>query len=45
MIQYGDTFELVGVVSYGHNNCGTKDVPGVYTHVYRYLDWIKKEMI
>lgn len=22
---------LVGVVSYGPKNCGTKDIPGVYT--------------
>ena len=33
-------WHLAGIVSYGASNCGTKDIPGVYTRVTRYLDWI-----
>lgn len=31
---------IIGIVSFGHNRCGTKDVPGVYTNVAAYLEWI-----
>ncbi|XP_056385801.1 hyaluronan-binding protein 2 isoform X2 [Hyla sarda] len=35
--------QVVGVVSWGEK-CGVKDKPGVYTHVYRFLPWIEKNM-
>lgn len=30
----------VGVVSYGPLECGTKGIPGVYTKVSSFLEWI-----
>lgn len=45
MMENENVYELVGVVSYGHIKCGTENYPGVYTHVYKYLDWIKREII
>ncbi|KAG5671084.1 hypothetical protein PVAND_001298 [Polypedilum vanderplanki] len=37
-------YMLVGVVSFGPRNCGTKDVPGVYTKVSEYMDWISNNV-
>ncbi|XP_006859989.1 PREDICTED: tissue-type plasminogen activator isoform X2 [Chrysochloris asiatica] len=34
---------LVGIISWGLG-CGRKDVPGVYTKVTKYLDWIQDNM-
>lgn len=40
-----NTYIAIGVVSYGYRECGTVNVPAVYTYVYEYLDWIKSNMI
>jgi secreted trypsin-like serine protease len=35
---------LVGLVSYGSSNCGTKDLPGVYTRLSEYMAWIESNL-
>ncbi|XP_055609289.1 CLIP domain-containing serine protease B4-like [Uranotaenia lowii] len=35
---------LYGIVSFGPNKCGTKDVPGVYTNVPKFIDWIQAKL-
>ncbi|XP_052866165.1 CLIP domain-containing serine protease B15-like [Anopheles cruzii] len=40
----GDRWYLVGVVSFGARFCGTKNLPGVYTSVVKYLDWVESEV-
>ncbi|XP_059470186.1 CLIP domain-containing serine protease B4-like [Neocloeon triangulifer] len=35
-----DTWFVTGVVSYGPSNCGTQDLPGIYTRVTSYIPWI-----
>jgi len=37
-VQY---YMLVGLVSFGPKNCGTRDQPGVYTSVGEYMQWIE----
>lgn len=34
-------YTILGVTSYGHANCGSPGVPGVYIRVYSVLDWIE----
>lgn len=35
---------LMGIVSYGHDECNGGDMPGVYTKVSSYLEWISGSM-
>lgn len=35
---------LKGVVSFGTEKCGTEDVPGVYTRVSKFVDWIQENI-
>lgn len=40
---YGFNY-LIGVIGKGREKCGSEDVPGVYTRVADYVDWIKDNM-
>jgi secreted trypsin-like serine protease len=40
---YEDPWYLIGIVSYGTPRCGD-GIPGVYTKVTNYLDWIEKNL-
>ena len=37
-------YYLIGLVSYGPQACGTENIPGVYTRVSSYIDWIVSKM-
>lgn len=43
MCMKDDRMYLIGIISWGIG-CGRKDIPGVYTNVNRYLDWIQDTM-
>lgn len=36
---------LAGLVSYGPQECGKENWPGVYTRVANYLDWIEQTIM
>uniref|UniRef100_A0A182YKD5 CLIP domain-containing serine protease n=1 Tax=Anopheles stephensi TaxID=30069 RepID=A0A182YKD5_ANOST len=36
---------LIGVVSFGLEQCGTDGVPGVYTRISEYMDWVLETMV
>ena len=38
----GNRFEVWGLVSFGPTGCANKNLPGVYTRVDKYLNWIKR---
>ncbi|XP_055636345.1 CLIP domain-containing serine protease B4-like [Toxorhynchites rutilus septentrionalis] len=38
------THFLYGIVSFGPNKCGTNKVPGVYTNVVKYIEWIENNL-
>ncbi|KAF4532179.1 hypothetical protein B566_EDAN002241 [Ephemera danica] len=37
-------FSLIGVVSFGSRQCGSNELPGVYTDTVQYRDWLQKAM-
>ncbi|CAN8002027.1 unnamed protein product, partial [Ixodes hexagonus] len=40
MVKNDKSFEVVGLVSFG-NGCNIQGVPGVYTNIFNYLEWIR----
>ncbi|XP_013168736.1 PREDICTED: venom protease-like [Papilio xuthus] len=40
-----NTYVAIGVVSFGYRECGTENIPAIYTYIYQYLNWIKDNMI
>ncbi|CAB3240508.1 unnamed protein product [Arctia plantaginis] len=45
MYKNGITYEYAGIVSFGAVPCGLKDVPTVYTNVYKYNNWIRNNIV
>lgn len=37
-------YHLYGIVSFGSSKCGVKGMPGIYTAVAKYIDWIEKNL-
>lgn len=44
MQRVGSRWVLYGIVSFGPKLCARKGVPGVYTNVVKYIDWIESKM-
>ena len=34
-------YTIIGLTSFGHVDCVQPSVPGIYTRVFQYLDWIE----
>lgn len=34
-------YHIVGITAFGHLECGHAGIPGVYTRVFHYLNWIE----
>lgn len=45
MYENDRSFEVIGVVSFGPSPCGKEDVPGVYTKVLEYNEWIRNTIV
>lgn len=37
-------WEAIGIVSFGPNACGIEGVPGVYTKVFDFIEWIYRNV-
>jgi len=37
-------YSIIGITSFGGNECADSEVPGVYTSVQNYLDWIAQQL-
>lgn len=44
MYENGRVYEISGIVSFGHRECGSEGVAAVYTNVYEYDSWIRNNM-
>ncbi|XP_065167963.1 phenoloxidase-activating factor 3 [Atheta coriaria] len=44
MIQQGDTYYQIGILSFGSDQCGAQGIPSVYTNVRKYVNWIKENI-
>jgi len=42
--QFSDRWSVVGLVAWGIG-CGTPGVPGVYTNVFSYMNWINQTIL
>jgi hypothetical protein len=41
LMRFKNNWILEGITSFGDSRCGREDLPGVYTRVSNYIDWIK----